>query len=66
MSDDCKEHMDELNEHRNRMTKLSEESGHNRDSLMAANAQLATLRAQLDRAVESKVNKKLNQRMKVS
>ncbi|ORX36741.1 hypothetical protein BD324DRAFT_651225 [Kockovaella imperatae] len=61
---ECSAHMDELNQHRSRMAKLSEESGHNRDSLMAANAQVASLRAQLDRAVETKVNKKLNQRMK--
>ena len=58
--------MGELNEHRSRMSKLSEESGHNRDSLMAANAQLASLRAQLDRAMDDKVSKKMNQRMKVS
>jgi predicted RNase H-like nuclease (RuvC/YqgF family) len=51
--------MGELNERRSKMTKLSEESGHNRDSLLAANAQVVNLKAQLDRAVEKKVNKKL-------
>lgn len=47
------------------MTQLSRETGQQRDSLLAANAQVAALKAQLDRAVEQKVNKKLNQRLKV-
>ena len=57
--------MDELSERRSKMSKLSEETGRQRDSLVAANHQLATLKAQLDRAVEQKVNKKLGQRLKV-
>lgn len=41
------------------MTKMSEETQHGRASLQAANAQVATLKAQLDRAVEQKVQKRL-------
>ena len=48
------------------MSILSEETGRHRDSLVAANEQLALLKAQLDRAVEQKVNKKFGQRLKVS
>jgi len=62
----CKEHLSELDNRRNTMTVLSQETGQQRDSLLAANAQVAALKAQLDRAVEQKVNKKLNQRLKVS
>jgi predicted RNase H-like nuclease (RuvC/YqgF family) len=51
--------MEELNQRRSKMTKLSEESGHNRDSLLAANAQLAAIKAQLEKATEQKVNKKM-------
>lgn len=57
--------MSELDNRRNTMTQLSRETGQQRDSLLAANAQVAALNAQLDRAVEQKVNKKLNQRLKV-
>jgi len=57
--------MEDLSDRRARMSTLSEESGRNRDSLVAANAQLETLKAQLDRAVDHKVNKKLGQRLKV-
>ena len=48
------------------MSTLSEETGRHRDTLMAANKQLTLLKAQLDRAVEQKVNKKFGQRLKVS
>lgn len=65
VSDACKDHISELQERRNTMSSLTEESRSGRDSLLAANAQLATLKAQLDRAVEQKVNKKLGQRLKV-
>lgn len=65
VSEDCKEHMEELSNRRARMSTLSEETGRHRDSLLVANEQLATLKAQLDRAVEQKVNKKLGQRLKV-
>ena len=41
------------------MNKLAEEQQHGRASLQAANAQVATLKAQLDRAVEQKVQKRL-------
>lgn len=66
LTDACQEHMDELNDRRNTMSSLSHETGRQRDSLVAANAQVVALRAQLDRAVEQKVNKKLNSRLKVS
>lgn len=48
------------------MASLTEETTHSRDSLLAANAQVATLKAQLDKAVDEKVNKKLASRLKVS
>ena len=41
------------------MNKLAGEQQHGRASLQAANAQVATLKAQLDRAVEQKVQKRL-------
>ena len=41
------------------MNKLAEEQVHGKASLQAANAQVATLKAQLDRAVEQKVQKRL-------
>ncbi len=62
----CKEHLEELNERRDKMDKTSRDSKHERDSLLAANTQVATLKAQLDRAMDAKVNKKLNSRLKVS
>lgn len=58
--------MDELEMRRNRMDKISEDSRRERDSLLAANAQVAHLKSQLDRAVDQKVNKKMGSRMKVS
>jgi hypothetical protein len=57
--------MEELNDRRQTMANMSRESGQQRDSLLAATAQVAALKAQLDRAVEQKVNKKLNNRLKV-
>ena len=65
VSEACVEHMEELTDRRKTMDRLSRESGQQRDSLVAANAQVATLKAQLDRAVEHKVNKKFNSRLKV-
>ena len=65
LSEACREHMDELNDRRNTMATLSRETGQQRDSLVAATAQVAALKAQLDRAVEQKVNKRLNNRLKV-
>jgi hypothetical protein len=41
------------------VNKLAEGQQHGRASLQAANAQVATLKAQLDRAVEQKVQKRL-------
>jgi hypothetical protein len=55
----CQTHMAELNDRRNEMSKLSEESSQGRHSLQVANAQLATLKAQLDRAVDQKAQKKM-------
>jgi hypothetical protein len=46
--------MTELERHRSQVNRLSEESQHGKASLQAANAQVATLKAQLDRAVEQK------------
>jgi hypothetical protein len=51
--------MTELERHRSQVNRLSEESQHGKASLQAANAQVATLKAQLDRAVEQKVQKRL-------
>ncbi|ORY34052.1 hypothetical protein BCR39DRAFT_556841 [Naematelia encephala] len=62
--EECREHMEELTERRDKMTRLAEEQNRGRDSLSAANAQVATLKAQLDRAVEQKVTKKMNNRLK--
>lgn len=58
-ADQCKDHLSELDARRQQMTKMSEESQSSRASLQAANAQVATLKAQLDRAVEQKVQKRL-------
>jgi kinesin family protein 4/21/27 len=55
----CKDHISDLERHRAQVNKLAEESQHGRASLQAANAQVATLKAQLDRAVEQKVQKRL-------
>jgi predicted RNase H-like nuclease (RuvC/YqgF family) len=57
--------MHELNAYRDTMNKLSEDSTHQRDSLQAANAQVANLKAQLQRAVDQKVDKKLSARLRV-
>ena len=51
--------MTELEKHRSQVNRLVEESQHGKASLQAANAQVATLKAQLDRAVEQKVQKRL-------
>jgi len=51
--------MTELEKHRSQVNRLAEESQHGKASLQAANAQVATLKAQLDRAVEQKVQKRL-------
>jgi hypothetical protein len=55
----CKLHTSELEEHRVRVAALSQDQGSTRDSLLAAKAQVVTLKAQLDKAVDKKVNKKL-------
>lgn len=55
----CQTHMAELEDRRNQMNKLSSESKHERQSLQAATAQLAELKAQLDKAVEQKVQRRL-------
>jgi kinesin family protein 4/21/27 len=64
-SEACKQHMDELAERRSKMDELDSNRRHERDSLVAANAQVASLRAQLERAVDAKVNKKMNSKLKV-
>lgn len=61
----CRSHMEELDERRSVMTELDRSRRNERDSLVAANAQVASLRAQLDRAVDAKVNKKMNNKLKV-
>lgn len=55
----CKGHTSELETRRQQVTKLSEETQASRASLQAANAHVATLKSQLDRAVEQKVQKRL-------
>ncbi|GFZ44022.1 hypothetical protein JCM24511_01743 [Saitozyma sp. JCM 24511] len=60
----CRSHMEELDERRSVMAELDRSRRNERDSLVAANAQVASLRAQLDRAVDAKVNKKLNNKLK--
>jgi hypothetical protein len=61
----CRSHMEELDERRNVMAELDRSRRNERDSLVAANAQVASLRAQLERAVDAKVNKKMNNKLKV-
>ena len=58
-ADACQQHMDELQDRRAQMQSLSEESSKSRDSLSAANAQVLQLKAQLDKAMEMKVNKRM-------
>ncbi|WWD17351.1 hypothetical protein CI109_101792 [Kwoniella shandongensis] len=55
----CQDHIAELDARRSQMSTLSEERKSQRDSLMAAEAKVATLKAQLERAVETKMDKRL-------
>ncbi|WVF71534.1 hypothetical protein IAT40_006342 [Kwoniella sp. CBS 6097] len=55
----CKDHLSELEARRDQMDKLSQDERHHRESMQAAQAQVASLKAQLERAVETKVNKRL-------
>ncbi|WWC70286.1 uncharacterized protein I206_104236 [Kwoniella pini CBS 10737] len=59
LTDTCNLHITELNARRQEANRFSEEGHKNRDSLQAAQAQVETLKRQLDKAVEKKVNKKL-------
>ncbi|WWC61786.1 uncharacterized protein I303_104371 [Kwoniella dejecticola CBS 10117] len=59
LTDTCNLHITELNARREEANRFSEEGHKNRDSLQAAQAQVETLKRQLDKAVEKKVNKKL-------
>ncbi|RXK40167.1 hypothetical protein M231_02625 [Tremella mesenterica] len=58
-SDACVVHMQELEERRDKMQNLSDESARGRDSLTAANAQIMHLKAALDKASDAKVNKRM-------
>lgn len=64
--DECQKHLEELNNKKMAIVKEEESKKHERDSLVAANVQLANLRAQLEKATDAKVNKKMNSRLKVS
>ncbi|OCF36777.1 hypothetical protein I316_01373 [Kwoniella heveanensis BCC8398] len=55
----CKDHLSELEARREQMDKLSQDERNHRESMQAAQAQVASLKAQLERAVETKVNKRL-------
>ncbi|KAK8864351.1 hypothetical protein IAR55_001598 [Kwoniella newhampshirensis] len=58
-NDACQDHMAELDARREQMSSLSAERNSQKDSLMAANAKVATLKGQLERAVNKKVDKRL-------
>lgn len=58
--------MEELSERRRQVTQVEEHKRNERDSLHSANAQVAALRAQLEQAVDAKVNKKMGSKLKVS
>lgn len=51
--------MEELSERRQQVTRVEESKRSERDSLLHANAQVAALKAQLEKAVDAKVNKKM-------
>ncbi|WWC89409.1 uncharacterized protein L201_004333 [Kwoniella dendrophila CBS 6074] len=59
LTDTCNIHISELNTRREEANRYSEEGHKSRDSLQAAQAQVESLKRQLDKAVEQKVNKKL-------
>ncbi|WRT66280.1 uncharacterized protein IL334_003233 [Kwoniella shivajii] len=59
LTDTCNMHITELNARREEASRFSEEGHKNRDSLQAAQAQVDSLKRQLDKAVETKVNKRL-------
>ncbi|ODN94308.1 hypothetical protein L198_05164 [Cryptococcus wingfieldii CBS 7118] len=54
----CREHTSELEARREQMAKLAEQERNHRDSLQASQAQVASLKLQLERAVETKVQKR--------
>jgi hypothetical protein len=58
--------MQELEERRQQVSKVEEQKRNERDSLSSANAQVAALKAQLEQAVDAKVNKKMGSKLKVS
>jgi chromosome segregation ATPase len=66
MQDECKAHMEELAERRQQVSKVEHHKRSERDSLLSANAQVAALKAQLEKAVDAKVNKKMGSKLKVS
>jgi kinesin family protein 4/21/27 len=66
MADECKTHLSELSDRRSQLSRIDEGKSRERDSLMAANQQVAALKAQLEKAVEGTVDKKMGSRLKVS
>lgn len=54
----CREHTAELEARREQMSEISQDQRSQRDSLQAAQAQVASLKMQLERAVDKKVAKK--------
>lgn len=58
--------MVELTDRRSQLIKIDESKNRERDSLLAANQQVAALKAQLDKAANSKVDKKMGSRLMVS
>ena len=58
ISDENRDFLSELNERRSQLSKIDEIKRAERESLLAANQQVAKLKAQLQQASDGKVNKK--------
>jgi kinesin family protein 4/21/27 len=58
ISDENRDFLSELNERRSQLTKIDEVKRAERESLLAANQQVAKLKAQLQQASDGKVSKK--------
>ncbi|WVQ72410.1 hypothetical protein IAR50_001962 [Cryptococcus sp. DSM 104548] len=54
----CREHTAELEARREQLAKMTDQERNHRDSLQASQAQVASLKLQLERAVEKKVQKR--------
>ena len=58
ISDENRDYLSELNERRSQLTKIDEVKRAERESLLAANQQVAKLKAQLQQASDGKISKK--------